>query len=547
MKYSVKKIITSIIPFFAHHQSLTMQVFIPMSGIGSRFRSRGYEKPKYLLDCGNGKSVLKNQIDTLPSNVPITLILNHEDFRDSSIVSELVLLSPHIRLLEIEKHKHGPVHTILAAERFLNLNTEIIVSYCDYAITWDHTKLLANARNQNANCSVATYRGYHPHHKRDGDRYGYCRIKGDSMRAIEYREKESFSEDPDQECASCGLYYFRSGIEFIEYSKTLANSNIRIKGEMYISMVIQLMMSNGLKVVVEDIHYMFQFGTPDDYEEAKYYIESITRFYRNRKENTDVKITIPCLLPMAGLGSRFKLKGFSTPKQFLPVFDNVACKIAIEDLADGELLIGTLTALAPEVDKLFGDRATITSIDSVLNGQALTCEKILENNIITGPFIVTACDSTLVLDKRKLGESINHSDWDILVVSCKSSPQTKGNENAYSWLIYDKSLNIRKVYCKSYPGNLELEDVERLGHIDGTFVFKNKLIFSDLLEELKKTGVDTSLGEFYVDQLVEIALEKAYNVRAFEATHYICYGTPEEYYKLCYYYNALIANGGIMK
>ena len=40
---------------------------IPMSGQGRHFKVAGYKTPKYMLDCGNGLSVIENLVKTFPS------------------------------------------------------------------------------------------------------------------------------------------------------------------------------------------------------------------------------------------------------------------------------------------------------------------------------------------------------------------------------------------------------------------------------------------------------------------------------------------------
>ena len=66
-----------------------MQIVIPMSGQGRRFKVAGYKTPKYMLDCGNGLSVIENLVKTFPSDSQFLFILNTIDFADELIVHKI--------------------------------------------------------------------------------------------------------------------------------------------------------------------------------------------------------------------------------------------------------------------------------------------------------------------------------------------------------------------------------------------------------------------------------------------------------------------------
>jgi len=57
--------------------------------------------------------------------------------------------------------------------------------------------------------------------------------------------------------------------------------------------------------------------------------------------------------------------------------------------------------------------------------------------------------------------------------------------------------------------------------------FRNKQIYFNSLENLYKKDERTN-GEFYVDNLLNEAIDLGYNVKNFEIDHYICWGTPND-------------------
>ena len=57
--------------------------------------------------------------------------------------------------------------------------------------------------------------------------------------------------------------------------------------------------------------------------------------------------------------------------------------------------------------------------------------------------------------------------------------------------------------------------------------FRNKDIYLSSLARLYENNTRTN-GEFYIDNLLNEAIELGYIVRNFEVDHYICWGTPDD-------------------
>ena len=64
-----------------------MKIIIPMSGIGNRFRERGYDTQKYLLPIFE-KPIIKYVLDLFPDEDDINLILNEDDFNDQKVIKK---------------------------------------------------------------------------------------------------------------------------------------------------------------------------------------------------------------------------------------------------------------------------------------------------------------------------------------------------------------------------------------------------------------------------------------------------------------------------
>ena len=135
---------------------------------------------------------------------------------------------------------------------------------------------------------------------------------------------------------------------------------------------------------------------------------------------------------------------------------------------------------------------------------------------ITDPRVILEHSHIIVSD---LGEAVFVAPPDLN----RGQLATPNVINAYAWLDVDKEDIIRKVHVKDFQGGNPLEQHA----IVGTFFFRNKDIYNASLTRLYEKNIRTN-GEFYIDNLLNEAVELGYIVRNFEIDQYICWGTPND-------------------
>ena len=87
-----------------------MQIVIPMSGFGERFRRAGYSVPKPLLKV-DGKPIVAHVIDMFPGEKNFIFICNQEHLNEPTYRMEAILKEycPSGRVIGIPPHKLGPL------------------------------------------------------------------------------------------------------------------------------------------------------------------------------------------------------------------------------------------------------------------------------------------------------------------------------------------------------------------------------------------------------------------------------------------------------
>lgn len=240
-----------------------MKVIIPMAGTGNRFVEAGYKDPKPLIEV-NGKRIIQYICEMFDlENDDIIFVCNDYHLKHTNMRSILKSIVPNCTILEIPKHKKGPVHTLIDIDSYIEDDEEVIISYCDNPYLWnyDHFKLWVKSNNSDG--CILSHVGFHPH--RLSSTY-MAYMKEEHKVVSEIKEKQPYTDNPMREHASTGTYYFKKGSYIKKYFKELIDRDINYNGEYYVTLVYNLLIEDGLKVHCYPTDYTTVFGTPEEVE-----------------------------------------------------------------------------------------------------------------------------------------------------------------------------------------------------------------------------------------------------------------------------------------
>ena len=126
---------------------------------------------------------------------------------------------------------------------------------------------------------------------------------------------------------------------------------------------------------------------------------------------------------------------------------------------------------------------------------------------------------------------IEDENNDIVVWSYRNNYTAHRNPDMYSWLDVDGD-DIKGVSVKKFTGDNPVDEYA----IVGTMFFRNKSVYNKSLIKLFEMNEKVN-GEFYVDSLLNAAIDLGYTVKNFEVDHYICWGTPNDLKTYRYWQN----------
>lgn len=509
-----------------------MQIIIPMSGAGNRFRRAGYDLPKPLTRI-NGKPIIEYIIRMFPKESRFVFVCNNDHLSEPRYQMREILkeICPEGRLFGIPAHGLGPVKAILEVSKEIDMEDETIVNYCDFGWSWHWDAFVEYISRGNWDGIIPTYSGFHPHSSGSNR---YCYVRAQNSHVLDIKEKESFTENPVIEDTSTGTYYFSSGRLMLEAFNWQVENELTVGGEYYVSLAYRYLLTRRLPVSIYPIKYFMQWGTPEDLEEYVYWQKLIRAVKRLKQPIHSKPLTTHSIMIMAGDGRRFSAEGYCPPKPLINVCGMPMFKLAARNLPASEQWTFAIRGdmdysarLKSEIQTTYPS-ADIHELRNKTDGQATTALKVLQDKLghdkteKAERFIVAACDCYAIYDHEEYAKLIEDTEVDVIVWVINNYPKAQKNPNAYGWVRANPDGKILELSVKpeNKPSNSE-------SVIIGNFTFKNVEDYVSGYRALVARGGKIN-SEYYIDSVIEelVLLGKGCYVMAVD--HLVPFGTPNE-------------------
>jgi len=506
-----------------------------MSGFGERFRIAGYTKPKPLIEVNN-KPIIEYVVNMFPEEENISFICNENHLKDEDFNMENILYSicPTSKVIAIPEHKLGPVHAVLEAMDNFNQEEETIVNYCDFTCYWDYKHFIGFVEKYNCDGAIPSYKGFHPHTLWNNN---YAYLKEKASKVLDIQEKKPFTDQPQSEFASSGTYYYKSAKVMKDYFYRCVEEELMVGDEYYVSMPYKPMIQDGMNVMVYQLNYFMQWGTPLDLEEYIYWSDIFNTIIKD-KETTNHKGNL--ILPMAGEGKRFSAQGYEKTKPLINVSGKPMALQALSDLPKTDLQnfilrkdFQDLETLKAELRKM-SNNPCFSILESITDGQATTCMEGSKDLTKSSQVTIAACDNGMNYDPELFNQMLIDDSIDIIVWAARGYPGAIRSPENYGWIDCDSEGKINDISVKTQLSDPSIDPI-----VVGAFTFKKLSYFIEAVEHMKNREAKIN-GEYYIDMAINDAIELGFNCKIFEIDHYICWGTPEdlqtfEYWQSCFH------------
>lgn len=243
---------------------MTLQVLMPMGGLGSRFAKEGYTIPKPLIEV-DGKPMFMRALDSFATlkDIRYIFVIRQEYIDKYDLKNRILAAIPSARIAVLDHDTGGAVESCMIAREFIDDSLPISIADCDiyfesqaYFTTIE--KIAAGQKKPDG--MLLTFSS-------DDSRYSYAELN-DTGNVLRTAEKVVISNH-----AILGGYFFRTGslfkslaLEFI--AKPLPDS---LK-EYYMSHLFNMLLERDGDVRIAEIDRKYIFGTPEElqaYTEGK--------------------------------------------------------------------------------------------------------------------------------------------------------------------------------------------------------------------------------------------------------------------------------------
>ncbi len=509
-----------------------IQLLMPMSGQGIRYQKGGYQQPKPLIPI-NGTSMLERVLESFPTNWKAIFVIA-DNHHATGLPKEIQRLRPEAVIADVPVHNEGPLRAIEAALPFLDDDEGVFVSYCDYGMNWDCHQFERFVRQSQCDMCIVSYIGFHAHYL-NPQTYAYSRVVNETV--AEMKEKGSFTSNREAEYASTGGYYFRTGRLLKHAAAKHREMNLRANGELYTSLTIQAAMNDNpkLQTRVFEIPGFYQWGTPQDLQRFEYWEKTYTAYNRTAGESPG---RVPqVLMPMAGLGSRFK-EISSIPKPFLSVGGKSMYQQALKSLPRGEKTVLVTLKSCESFLKNLPEKTSVKFLPETPSGQALSTAEGLSLLTSHDPVLVSACDHSIVLSPKKWNQFRESPDCDAAIFTVQGFPGCSDRPEAFAYVVPTQTGDfplVEKVSVKRAVSKTPEQD-----HLlVGTFWFRSAEVLRQAIAELTKEDVRVN-GELYLDSVFELLIKQGSKVRMLSLDGYINWGDPDSLAEALYWYEIFV-------
>jgi len=236
-----------------------VKVLIPMAGEGSRFAKEGYTFPKPLIDV-RGKPMIQQVVENLDfvSQYVFLVRKKHIEKYEGLVDTLHRITNSYCKIVEVDELTEGAACTALLAKEHINIDEDLLIANSDQFIEYERQNFISLKNMTDVDAIVWTFNAVHPK---------WSFVKTNSRGYItEVAEKKPISD-----IATCGIYWYRKGSDFVKYAEQMIDKNIRVNNEFYIAPVYNELISDHKTLIPFYVNKMWGLGTPED---LRYYLDN---------------------------------------------------------------------------------------------------------------------------------------------------------------------------------------------------------------------------------------------------------------------------------
>jgi NDP-sugar pyrophosphorylase family protein len=229
-----------------------MKILIPMAGEGSRFSKEGYTFPKPLIDV-RGKPMIQRVVENLDFVSEYVFLVRKKHIEQyAGLIDTLQrITNGSCRIVEVDSLTEGAACTALLAKEYINNDEDLLIANSDQFIEYQRQNFISLKNMTGVDAIVWTFNAVHP-------KWSFVKTNARGY-IVEVAEKKPISD-----IATCGIYWYRKGSDFVKYAEQMIEKDVRVNNEFYIVAVYNELIGDNKTLIPFYVHKMCGLGTPED-------------------------------------------------------------------------------------------------------------------------------------------------------------------------------------------------------------------------------------------------------------------------------------------
>jgi dTDP-glucose pyrophosphorylase len=229
-----------------------MKILIPMAGEGSRFRKEGYDLPKPLIPV-NGKPMIQLVVENLQFDADYIFLVRKEHLHSYPQTVKLLesISGGRCNIVEVDGLTEGAACTTLLAKQFINNDDNLLIANSDQYVDYQKETFNYFVKLTSVDGMVFCFND-------DNPKWSFVKLNENSY-VCEVAEKKVISN-----IATCGIYWYRRGSDYVSGAESMIRKNIRVNNEFYIAPVYNELIQSKKSIIPFYVEKMHGLGTPED-------------------------------------------------------------------------------------------------------------------------------------------------------------------------------------------------------------------------------------------------------------------------------------------
>jgi len=235
------------------------------------------------------------------------------------------------------------------------------------------------------------------------------------------------------------------------------------------------------------------------------------------------------VVPMAGLGQRFRDVGYTLPKPLIPI-DGIPMVVrVVRELPPASKVVFVVHPqhvaefAIDEVLRREVPNAEIVIAPGLTEGQACSVRLAAPHLEMNESVAVASCDNSHLYDLKAFDRLTQDPQVEMLIWTYRGEPRVLVKPEWYGWVQADETGRVQGVSCKKAISTTPLCD-----HVvSGAFWFRSARLMIEGIDALVSSNRRIN-NEFYLDNVPNLLIEQGHGVRVFEVDKYIGWGTPDD-------------------